>query len=443
LDINQTDRIAVFGYGVTGRSVVRYLVGKGLKPIVLDTRSQPDDAEILEGVTFLWEVCRWPDLSIDTLVVSPGLRMDACLVRKARSLGVAVVSDIDLFMGEVTAPVIGITGTNGKSTVTALVAHVLNEVGISCSAGGNLGEAALDLLHNESASFALELSSFQLERSHKLALSTATILNISEDHLDHHKDFESYVASKHSIYTDAELCVYNRDDLATRPIGSRRSISFGLSVPSGSDDWGIVTNDSERWLAKGKRAVVRCSQLPLTGRHNELNVMAALALVSQLCEIDLAVAALSTFQGLPHRFEIVGEHHGVTFINDSKATNLGSTVAALEGQPKSNHLILIAGGDAKGVDLSPLGAVMRDRVKVLVSIGADGPQLSAIAQLEGIPAKAADTMQDAVAIGVQLSVAGDIVLLSPACASLDMFNNFKERGEHFAAAVEAAVGGEA
>jgi len=443
LSISQTDRIAVLGYGVTGRSVVRYLVSKGISPIVIDTRPQPADAPAVEGATFYWHAHALPHKSIDMLVVSPGLPLDTCLVRQAALSDVELVSDIDLFSNEVTAPVFGITGTNGKSTVTALVAHILNGIGMPCSAGGNLGKAALDLLEEPTENYALELSSFQLERSHRLGLRSAVILNVSEDHLDHHKDLDAYIGSKHRIFRNAELLVFNRDDVRTKPASSGRSISFGTAAPHNAKDWGVMMQGSVRWLAQGGRAIVACAELPLAGLHNELNVMAALALVSEVCDPLLAIPTLASFKGLRHRFEVILEYNHVTFINDSKATNLGSTIAALEGQPTSSKVILIAGGDAKGVDLGPLGAVMRKRVKHLVTLGIDGPQLADVAQREGIATTPSQSIAEAVAHAAQSSSPGDIVLLSPACASLDMFDNFMQRGEQFEQAVVKLVGGAA
>jgi UDP-N-acetylmuramoylalanine--D-glutamate ligase len=431
------------GYGVTGRAVVRFLVRRGLRPTVLDTRPRPVDARLADEADYRWEVGRWPDIDADKLIVSPGLPLDMCLIGEARARGIDLVSDIDLFVDEVEDPVIGITGTNGKSTVTALVAHMLNHAGITCAAGGNLGDAALDLLVEPHESYALELSSFQLERSKDLPLKAATILNVTEDHLDHHGSLNSYIASKQRIYAAAERCVYNRSDAATEPqesSGSAGAVSFALDAPSGPEDWGIVERRG-RWIARGEDPIVACADLPLRGSHNELNVMAALALICDMVEPQTAAAGLRGFEGLAHRFDVVLEHDGVAFVDDSKATNVGSTMAALEGMARNDDVILIAGGDAKGVDLGILGPVMRGRVKHLITLGVDGPQLAEVAKGHAIPAREADSMERAVAIAVSLARPGDTVLLSPACASLDMFSNFAERGDAFAEAAQALAGG--
>lgn len=432
------EQVAVLGFGVTGESVVRHLLRQGMEPVVLDTR--PARAVPFSGVEFHWEAERWPGLDVSRAVVSPGLDLDACLVAGARDAGVQLLSDIDLFFDAVDVPVIGITGTNGKSTVTSLTGHLLNYAGKSCGVGGNLGEAALDIIDDDHECYVLELSSFQLERSAEHPFHAATILNVSEDHLDKHSDMADYTASKQRIYVASGYCVYNRDDGLTRPAADAPAVSFGPDEPPGAEHWGLREDAGARYLSRGHDLVCAAQALPLAGAHNEQNALAACALVRGWVSDETLAPALASFKGLPHRFETVARLQGVTFVNDSKATNLGATVAALAGMPADNQVVLIAGGDAKGVDLSPLAVLFAGRVKYLVTLGMDGPQLMDIAATAGVDAEASQTMPDAVAAAWRAASPQDTVLLSPACASLDMFDNFAARGAAFSSAVRGLVG---
>ena len=430
-------RAAVLGFGVTGESVVRHLLREGVEPVVMDTRSARTNQ--FDGVDFRWNVQQWPGTQVDYAVVSPGLDMDAALVRGAADAGVPLLSDIDLFFEAVNEPVIGITGTNGKSTVTSLAGHLLNTSGTSCGVGGNLGLAALDTLDEKHACYVLELSSFQLERSREHPFHAATVLNVTEDHLDKHGDMESYAASKQRIYSRSQRCVYNRADALTQPAGDRHNsdavVSFGCDLPPSERDWGIAQDVDERWVVHGHSRVCTAAQFPLPGAHNELNMLAACALVDGLVQADQLVAGLNAYEGLPHRFAHVAELAGVVYINDSKATNLGATLAALEGMPCNNQVLLIAGGDAKGVDLTALGAQLPGRVRQVFSLGKDSAQLQRIAQDCDIPALHCQSLTQAVRSAANEASCGDTVLLSPACASLDMFDNYMQRGEQFAQAV--------
>lgn len=437
-----TERAAILGFGVTGESVLRHLRGRDVDVTVLDTRgSRPTESA---DAQFIWECQRWPGLDVDYAVVSPGLSLDHCLVAGAKADGVALRSDIDLFFDAVTAPVLGVTGTNGKSTVTSLAGHLLNSAGVSCGVGGNLGVAALDLLDPQHQCYVLELSSFQLERSNEQPFQAAVVLNLTEDHLDKHGDMQRYTAAKHRIYSRAQRCIYNRHDGLTKPHTSAAAVSFGLDAPPGSRDWGVLhdttTSQEEAGtgvLVRGNQMLCAAGELPLSGAHNELNVLAACALVAEHLSIEQMRQGLYTFSGLPHRFEVVDEIDGVTYINDSKATNLGATMAALAGMPCAEQVILIAGGDAKGVDLSPLAQVLSGRVRQVLSIGRDGPAIGAVAADNGIAYQSCSNLAEAVRTARSLAQAGDSVLLSPACASLDMFDNYMQRGAEFAAAVKA------
>jgi len=403
-------------------------------------------------------VSRWPDLPVRLVVVSPGLSLDSCLLQGAEAAGVSLCSDIDLFFAAVQQPVIGVTGTNGKSTVTALAVHLLNQLGISTGVGGNLGDAALDIIDPQHRCYVLELSSFQLERSRQHTFYRSVILNISEDHLDHHGDLQSYIDAKQNIYHRARGCIVNRDAQHCWPVSGQVTASYSRQPPTADNEWGIVPEGAQRWLCRGDAKLVDMALLPLSGSHNEENMLAACALVDDIVQerldnqqdtapdeaarADRLAAALATFHGLPHRFELVAEHAGARYINDSKATNLGATLAALEGLPARNQIILIAGGDAKGVDLSPLQAVMPGRVRLLLVLGAAADQLAAIAQDADIAVQHCQTIEQCVALAAASADVDDCVLLSPACSSLDMFNSFAERGNRFAAAVRNLSGGD-
>ena len=438
LQIDQLSSVAVLGYGVTGESVVRFLIERNISVSVYDTRP-PRNIDNCP-VEIQWQTSRWPAASVqgnpvDCAIVSPGLDMDACLLQSARAAGVPLYSDIDLFFAAVDAPVIGITGTNGKSTVTSLVGHLINAVGHVCGVGGNLGVAALGIIDPECECYVLELSSFQLERSLLHRYSASAVLNLSEDHLDKHADMQAYAASKHRIYANSAACIYNRADSLTLPQAGGNRVSFGLDEPPGPNDWGIRISADQRFIAKGEMLICPVSQLPLTGEHNEQNVLAACALTQDWVELGQLTQALASFQGLAHRFEQIAEIGGVNYINDSKATNLGATMAALVGMSADKHVVLIAGGDAKGVDLAPLSPLLETRVNHLVALGQDGPQLLQLAESAGVTGTLVATMEDAVVESCRVARQGDTVLLSPACASLDMFTSYADRGEQFVHAV--------
>jgi UDP-N-acetylmuramoylalanine--D-glutamate ligase len=433
-----TIHAAILGFGITGESVLRHMLRVGIEPVVVDTR--PARPVNFPGVQFIWDAQQWPKLHVDYAVVSPGLALDSCLVAGAVAAGVPLRSDIDLFFEAVKEPVIGITGTNGKSTVTTLVGHILKHSGLQVGVGGNLGLAALDVIDESNTHYVLELSSFQLERSRQHAFHAAAILNISEDHLDKHATMDGYVNAKHQIYAQSRRCVYNRNDPLTQPQNISQATSFGSDYPPSEQDWGVQETGEKRVLLRGNKEICTADTLALPGAHNVLNALASCALVAGFVEDDLLPAALASFTGLHHRFEVVARARGVTYINDSKATNLGACLAALAGMPANNQVLLIAGGDAKGVDLSPLAQALENRVRHVVTLGKDGEQINQIAASVGIDSTSVATMAQAVSTATALAVSGDMVLLSPACASLDMFASYQARGDQFTAAARAACG---
>ncbi len=427
---------AIVGLGITGYSCLRYLHDRD-ELLVLDTREAPPfiDAvrEEFPELTVHCGVREHAFEGVDRIIVSPGMSLDSCLLADVRAR-VPLLSDIDLFCEAAEAPILAITGTNGKSTVTALAGHLLASAGVHAPVGGNLGEAALDILDDEAQAYVLELSSFQLERLSPHAFAAATILNLTEDHLDRHGDMASYRASKQRIYRRCGLAVCNRADPATQPEAVvSRSTSFGPDAPEASH-WGVREIAGERMLARGEEPVLACAELPLAGRHNEQNALAACALLEDFgLPVKRLAAGLRSFQGLRHRCELVAEIHGVRYVNDSKATNVGATVAALAGFA-DERVVLIAGGDGKGADFSPLADAVRGSVQEVVTLGRDGERLgSALADV--VPTRQVASMAQAVSAAAALAAAGDVVLLSPACASLDSYENFAARGDDFAACV--------
>ncbi len=443
---------AIIGLGVTGYSCLRYLAGS--EPLlVLDTREAPPNLAAARAhapdATFVTGAAtnQVSFDGIERVIVSPGVSLTHELVGRAGAAGARVESDIDLFCQAATAPVYAITGTNGKSTVTALAGHLLECLGRKPGVGGNLGEPALDLLSGDHDCYVLELSSFQLERMDRYPFRAATVLNVSEDHLDRHGNLVAYAESKRRIYARAERAVTNRADPRTWPDEfAGELVSFAADVPS-PGNWGVGTDRGDRtaaaaMLLRGEEAVMAVAELPLAGAHNVLNVLAAFALVAtaETASADLA-AAVRTFRGLPHRCQPVAERAGVTYVDDSKATNVGAALAALEGLGGSGangqpHLILIAGGDGKGADFRPLGEALGRSVKTVVLIGRDAERIAEVVPAS-IPLVRAPDMNQAVCAAAAAASCGDTVLLSPACASLDMFSNYVERGRAFRIAVEA------
>ncbi len=441
----QGRRVLVVGLGKSGLSAARYLAARGAEVSVTDTRPAPPGLETLRA--------ELPAVPVhaggfdadafaraETLVVSPGVSVQEPLIAEARARGAEVLGDIELFARENTAPVVAITGSNGKSTVTTLVARMAERSGLVTGLGGNIGTPALELLAGEPKELqVLELSSFQLETTDSLRPVAAALLNLSADHLDRYAGLADYTAAKIRIYHGAETLVVNRDDprvLATLDAVTHGQavIRFGLGEPE-DNGFGLREVGGEPWLCRGPENLLPAAELKIPGRHNLANALAALALgYAAGLKLPAMLAALREFPGLPHRTQWVAERAGVTFVNDSKATNVGAALAAIEGLPAA-RIVLIAGGQGKGQDFSPLREAVRRRCRAVLLIGEDAPKLAAA--LDG--ATVIETLPDleaAVRRGAELAEAGDAVLLSPACASFDQFAGFAERGERFAAAVE-------
>jgi UDP-N-acetylmuramoylalanine--D-glutamate ligase len=433
----------IVGLGATGAAVARYLSARGERVRVIDSRSDPPGlAELraeLPNIDVTLETLdpRWLD-GASRVLLSPGLSYDLPLAVEARRRGLAVIGDIELFAYAARAPVIAVTGSNGKSTVTTLASKLLESQRLRAPAGGNLGPPALDLLNEDADAYVLEISSFQMETTDSLAPQAATVLNVSADHLDRHGTLELYAELKEKLLQAAEHAIVNADDPLVAAMGVRHPRAVPFSVRKElARGYSIVMAKGERWLARSREPLLRSGELKVSGTHNEANALAALALTETLTtNLDAALEVLRTFKGLPHRCQRVAQRKGVAYVDDSKGTNVGATLAALNGL--TGPLVLIAGGLGKGQDFKPLAAGARGKLRAAVLIGAAADELERVLSPLCETVRA-NSMQDAVVRAAALARHGDTVLLSPACASQDMFRDYRERGEQFArAAVELA-----
>jgi UDP-N-acetylmuramoylalanine--D-glutamate ligase len=434
----------VVGLGKTGASCVRYLAKRGVAVSATDSRQDPPGLASLGTLAGQLDLRLGGfDLSLldgaSQLLMSPGISLQEPIARRARERGIEVLGDIELFARAVLAPVIGVTGTNGKSTVTSLVTHMARAAGRQVLAGGNLGEPALDLLDKPVPDlYVLELSSFQLETTSSLQLQGAVVLNVTADHMDRYDSIESYARAKARIFAHAATVVLNADDAIVAAMRRRGTRTVTFSILHGNADFTLLEQDGATWLARDGKPLADTSRMKLSGMHNVANALAALAL-GEAAQLPYAamLQALETFPGLPHRCEWVADLGGVRYIDDSKGTNVGATIAAVAGirQP----LVMIAGGDGKGQDFSPLAKAFRGKVHHAVLIGKDAQAIGAA--LAGVcRCEFAATMPDAVAAAAAAARSGDAVLLSPACASLDMFRDYNHRGDVFAVAVRSLAG---
>lgn len=442
----QIESFAIIGLGQTGLSCVRFLVEKGYNVAVMDTRENPPGLEVLQqefpevlvntgGLVIDWM------LKSDNIVLSPGVDPRIPEVKEAKQHGINIIGDIELFTQFVSQPVIAITGSNGKSTVTTMLAEMAVSSGKNIQVGGNLGMPALTLITEPAPDFyILELSSFQLETVSSLDAHAAVVLNISPDHLDRYDDEHQYQRMKAKVYSGSGTMIINRDEPRSKDwlVNNRKQIGFTLSSPNASD-FGVVSQDGQDWLAYGDQTLLPASELHLTGEHNVANALAALALGHSMeLPMTTMIEAIKNYRGLPHRCQQVDTSDGIRWIDDSKATNVGACIAAVEGLNATGNIILIAGGVAKEQDFSALTTVLKEHVKAVVLIGQDADLIKAVIPQELATYKAID-MSNAVKVAQQTAQAEDIVLLSPACASFDMFSNYIERGEAFSRAVKDAT----
>ena len=444
-------QVLVLGLGETGLSLVRWLVAQGAHVRAADSRDLPPSLEML-GKEFPQVEVRCGMFSVELLdgiemiAISPGVALAEPVVAQARERGISIVGDIELFAQALPQQgrprVIAVTGSNGKTTVTSMVGAMCSAAGLDTVVAGNISPAVLDVLLQRAVSqpqvWVLELSSFQLETTHSLSADAATVLNVSEDHLDRYPGMAEYIAAKACVFdgNGRGVQVLNRDDAASMGMAlpGRSVVTFGLGIPGAAGDWGIEHEGSAVWLTQGGKRVLNAGELQLAGLHNIANALAALALCRAI-GLPLAplLDALRGFKGLPHRMEQVALIGGVIFYDDSKGTNVGATVAALQGLGRK--AVLIAGGDGKGQDFSPLKPVVAGHARAVVLIGRDAGKIAAALQDSGIPLQAATDMAEAVRLAAAAAQPGDAVLLSPACASFDMFRNYAHRAEVFVAAV--------
>jgi UDP-N-acetylmuramoylalanine--D-glutamate ligase len=434
-------RSIVVGLGRTGLSCARFLQSRGIDFAVTDSRAAPPEAAALaklapQAETRFGGFDRALLDGASQLIVSPGVPVRDPFVAEAIARGIPVVGDIELFAREVRAPIASITGTNGKSTVTTLVARMAEACGRRAIVGGNLGRPALDLLADPTPDlYVLELSSFQLETTSSLHSSVATVLNVTSDHMDRYESLQAYAAAKARIFAQCDTAVINLDDSLVREmeIEDARAIGFSLLADAAADYYVRVKDGKQVTLMWQGEPLVKLSDLKIAGLHNAANALAALAMCDALdLDIPTCIEALRTFEGLPHRSQWVAEIEGVRYVDDSKGTNVGATIAAVAGTAGS--VVLIAGGQGKDQDFAPLADAFRGRVRHAVLIGQDA-QLIADTIKDVSSVEFASDMRDAVERAAAAAKSGETVLLSPACASLDMFRDYAHRGDEFARAV--------
>lgn len=428
--LNSAQHIVVAGLGLTGQACVRFLTAQPVKVSAWDTRENLNIPESVNVPVMLGEppAAFWSD--VDLLILSPGINPQLAAVQHASQAGVEIIGDVELFARLNDVPAFGITGSNGKTTVTLLLTHILKENGKAVIEAGNVGTPVLDTLSMSLDAIVLELSSFQLETTSSLKLQAGAILNISDDHLDRHGDMQRYLDAKQRIFQHCDTAIVWRGQAETRP-----TIPVNDIVLYGLDSAEVGFGFTDNWITFDGKPVANMQHVQLVGSHNVLNIQAALAMANVAgVKPAQAADAVYRFTSAPHRCVEIAKHRGIRWIDDSKATNVGATLAAIEGLGPtcSGNLILIAGGDAKGADLSPLSTAFSEHVSFVIALGRDGERLAALS-----PASAyVKTMSEAVALAYEKAAPGDIVLLSPACASLDMFDNYIHRAAVFAEAVK-------
>ncbi len=441
--VSRAGRALVVGLGASGLSTARWLAARGWTVAVTDSRRDPPGLEPLRRELpdvglFLGGFAAEAFAQAELVVVSPGVPLSTPEVEAAQARGVPVVGDVELFARAVERPVAAITGSNGKSTVTTLLGRMAAAAGLKAAVGGNLGEPVLDLLQRHADLFVVELSSFQLETTESLSAAVAAVLNVSADHMDRYPSLDAYAAAKARIYRQAEVGICNLDD--PRVVAMARegeTLSFTLGEPSSETVFGLRRAGGRSWLCRGDETLLAADEVRMRGRHNLANALAALAMGSALeLPLEAMAAALREFPGLPHRTEYLGNVGGVEWYDDSKGTNPGATVAALEGLAAAKgRTVLIAGGQGKRADFTELAPAVEAHARALVLIGEDADRIAEA--LEGtVPMVKAADMAEAVAEAAALAQPGDRVLLSPACASFDMFRGFEHRGEVFRRCVE-------
>jgi len=436
--------VVIVGLGKTGLSCVRYLCQQGLNIAVTDSREAPPELSTIKNEfdsvsLYLGDINSDVLMASDQIILSPGISLEHESVKQAIAKGIPVVGDIELFCQKATAPIIAITGSNGKSTVTTLVAEMANKSGLQVCVGGNLGTPALELLNEPIPDiYILELSSFQLETTFSLNAHASAVLNISPDHMDRYDTLDDYIGAKNKIYSGQGLMVLNKDDDVVNGMTdvARTNVFFSLSTPD-KDDFGLIEENEEIYLCKGSEKIITQNELAIKGQHNTSNALAAMALASSVdVSIEAMADVLKNFKGLEHRCQLVKTINDVSWYNDSKATNIGSCIASIKGLCELGDIILIAGGDSKGADLSSLKPVIEEHVKKVLLIGVDAKKLADVIKTESLYEFTAD-MNEAVIRANKIAEPGNLILLAPACASLDMYKNYQQRGNDFVAAINS------
>lgn len=450
-DIFAGKRVLVIGLGKTGMSCVRFLYARGVELAVTDSRIKPPALQELKDsypdvAVFLGGFDSQAIASSDILLVSPGVPVGNEMIAQAKEQGKEIIGDIEIFSRCNTTPVVAITGSNGKSTVTTLVGEMARLSKRKVQIGGNIGVPVLELLDTvtDTELYVLELSSFQLETTYNLNAAACVILNISEDHMDRYSSLDAYAAAKANIFQGSGAVIINRDDpcvvsLASTVSARRRIYAFTLNEPDDENTFGLVAQDGELWLAKGKQLLLPVSRIKIKGRHNVANALAALALGDAMqLPMPAMLEALQTFPGLPHRTQWVTEHEGVNWFNDSKATNVGAAIAAIDGLP-AEKLVVLMGGQGKGQDFAPLKNILAPRARHVLLYGEDAGLIEQ-ALGSAVPNSRVANLAEAVIRARQLAQPGDAVLLSPACASFDMFDGYEHRGNIYMQLVKEVTG---
>ncbi len=434
-------RYLIVGTGATGLSCARFLSQQGAAFDFYDTRRREQiDSQALSAFAPAQVFAQTPpDLAnYQVVLLSPGVSIEHPLIRQAQALGIAIWGDVELFARHVTQPVIAITGSNGKSTVTSLVGHVLKMAGVKAAVGGNLGRPALDLLDEDAAVYVLEISSFQMESVSSLAPLSACVLNVSPDHLDRHGSMARYAQLKLNLLKQAAHVIYNRQDPWV--MGEGQQAAFGTNPPRTEQEYGVIETSQGLWLSRGETQLMPVDEIGVQGAHNWANVLAAWALMAPLGLPDAEIRrAVQTFESLPHRCELVAEVEGVLWIDDSKATNIGAMHTAVAGLGEAGkRILLLAGGQGKGQDFAPARAVIERYCQAVWVFGEAAPDLMRAWQ-GACPVFEVADMPSALALAKASAQAGSVVLLSPACASFDQFSGYAHRGEVFKAWVKAEV----
>lgn len=437
LSLDRESKVLIVGLGETGISVAKFLKQQGIKFAVVDSRDKPPCQDILTE--------DYPDTPVFTggfdeiafrvsthIVVSPGVPLHELSINRALNSGVKLVSDIDLFACATEKPIVAITGSNGKSTVTTMLGAMGKASGVKTAIGGNLGIPALELLNEAIDLYVIELSSFQLERTSVLNAAAATVLNISADHMDRHDNIDLYAKEKNRVFSGNGVMLLNEDDPIVKEMNKpgRQTMYFSVHKEEG---FHLATIENKKWLMSETKPLMQQSELPVEGIHNVANALAALALGANAGFDEEAMClALKSYHGLDHRMQKVAQIKGVTWVNDSKATNIGACIAALEGYQKK--VVLIAGGDAKGADMNLLASAIKAKAKCVVLMGKDANVIET-ALNSSVPSHQVTSIEEAVKFAAMIAEDGDSVLLSPACASIDQYKNYQERGDKFTAAV--------